>query len=122
MKIQLDRFAFDGPYPMYAEEQQRFSLVVKCPWDKCNAPVGQECKKGLIFPQYPHTPRLYSAAAYHLADWAVIDGPYGFLAYRLQGKDYGLWRCTNTDYRWSAVMDDFGFLVPVSGYTNLRGY
>ena len=51
----------------------------------------------------------------------IITGIYGFIAYR-DVKDSRKWRCHDSDYMWTAVVDDFGFLVPVSAYVNIRGY
>jgi hypothetical protein len=48
---------------MTSEEQRAFAEIVDCPFKGCMAKVGQPCVPGLIFPQYPHTPRLELAYA-----------------------------------------------------------
>lgn len=52
----------------------------------------------------------------------TVDGMYGSYAYRREaGKPF--WVCQeSSDYRYVAVVDDFGQLVPVSHIENLRGY
>lgn len=50
--------------PITPEEQHQISMKVACSF--CGQPAGEKCKPGLIFPQYPHTPRLQ--------DGMVADG------------------------------------------------
>lgn len=110
----IERFAFDGPYPMYDDEQRKFVLPVDCPWPKCRAAKGSPCVPSLIFPQYPHTVRLLVAAEYHQYHWATVLGAYGFVAQRLHAATQGRWKCFDGERVWTAVMDDFGYLVPCS--------
>lgn len=50
-----------------------------------------------------------------------VDGNYGGLAAR-EGFNRSVWFCTDSDYTWKGVVDDFGVIVPVTGYVNQRGY
>ena len=53
----------------------------------------------------------------------IISGMYGGLAYRARGYHHShYWRCRDSDYAWTAVVDDFGDLVQVGQAENLRGY
>lgn len=48
-------------------------------------------------------------------------GSYGCFAIRK--APYDLWTCyLSSDYKFYGVTDDFGDIVPVSSYENLRGY
>lgn len=51
----------------------------------------------------------------------TTDGLYGAYAFRSRA-DHRFWNCRDCDYAWTAVVDDFGNLVCVSTYENLRGY
>jgi hypothetical protein len=52
----------------------------------------------------------------------MLEGWYGSFAFRLPDRRW-LWKCyDSSDYSYYAVVDDFGDLVPVSQFTNLRGY
>lgn len=42
--------------PLDVEGQHAISLKVTCSF--CKQPAGVKCIPGLVFPQYPHTPRL----------------------------------------------------------------
>ncbi len=33
-----------------------------------------------------------------------------------------IWICDDDSYRWKAVVDDFGNLVPITNLINMRGY
>lgn len=48
-----------------------------------------------------------------------VIGYYGGLALRETGP---IWDCFDSDYSWYAVVDDYGNLVPVSSFKNIRGY
>lgn len=45
---------------MLPEVQYKIAMTVVCPFAQCRAGIGERCC-GLIFPQYPHTPRLEKA-------------------------------------------------------------
>lgn len=47
-------------------------------------------------------------------------GHYGDVAF--QHTDPRFWNCMNSDYQWLSIFDDYGNLVSVSDFTNLRGY
>ena len=62
-------------------------------------------------PWTPHWARLRDES---------VDGDYGGVAFRCNDRRY--WKCTDSDYTWWAVIDDFGNLACISGYINNRGY
>jgi hypothetical protein len=52
----------------------------------------------------------------------IFDGIYGSMHYR-KAPDRRFWKCyESSDYSYTAVMDDFGDLIPVGPITNMRGY
>ncbi len=51
----------------------------------------------------------------------MVDGNYGGLAAR-QSPNRGVWFCTDSDYTWKGVVDDYGVIVPITEYVNQRGY
>lgn len=52
----------------------------------------------------------------------VVDGNYGSFAFRVKaGRPQ--WTCyESSDYRYTAVTDDYGYLTQVDQARNLRGY
>jgi len=50
-----------------------------------------------------------------------ISGLYGCMAWK-NDHSSPFWKCTDGDYDWVSVADDFGTLVAVSNFTNVRGY
>lgn len=50
----------------------------------------------------------------------MVDGSYGGMAVRAEDRRF--WTVYDSDYQWTAVTDDFGDLICVSSYINLRGY
>lgn len=59
------------------------------------------------------------------ADWLPKDeflsGSYGSMAGRTP-ENRSVWSCSDSDYSWRAVVDDFGVLTPISSLRNMRGY
>ncbi len=52
-----------------------------------------------------------------------IEFSYGSFCVRHSNWHHGFWSCyESSDYHYLAVVDDFGNLVGVSSYRNLRGY
>lgn len=53
----------------------------------------------------------------------MIGGNYGGLAARNEGNRSS-WYCTDSDYVWTGVVDDFGniVLLPGTDYINMRSY
>lgn len=50
----------------------------------------------------------------------VVYGSYGTSCIRSENRS--IWDCSNSDYMWQAIIDDFGDLVAISNYINIRGY
>lgn len=48
------------------------------------------------------------------------SGWYGGLASRQCGESS--WFCCDSDYSWRGVTDDYGNIVPITSFTNDRGY
>jgi hypothetical protein len=44
---------------LLSDEQHVLSMTVQCRF--CKKPIGEKCTPSLVFPQYPHTPRLQDA-------------------------------------------------------------
>lgn len=60
-------------------------------------------------------------SAYLPKDEISAAGWYGAFASR-KASDRRFWYCTDSDYSWTGIVDDFGNMVAVSTYTNNRGY
>lgn len=55
-----------------------------------------------------------------------MNDEYGWSSYGFQWirdpDNRNVWICDDPDYRWKAVTDDFGNLIPITNYINMRGY
>lgn len=51
----------------------------------------------------------------------TVSGFYGGFGIR-QSPCRHFWNCGDSDYRWHAIVDDFGDLVPVTFYTCIQVY
>ena len=47
--------------PLSAQAEYALALTVNCSF--CGAAKSEKCMPGKIFPQYPHTPRIFDAAS-----------------------------------------------------------
>ena len=46
-------------FPLTVDGQYQLAMTVTCSF--CKKEIGERCVPGLIFPQYPHTPRIQDA-------------------------------------------------------------
>lgn len=52
----------------------------------------------------------------------TIFGNYGSVAFRTE-ENRSEWTCyDSSDYRYMGIVDDFGKLVSISSFENIRGY
>lgn len=57
--FELTGFPPDIGYPDSAAEQYEIAKAIDCPF--CSSKAGERCAPSLLFPQYPHTPRIQQA-------------------------------------------------------------